>query len=199
MKVFLDLHGCIIPTSVSSSVLLEEVIIQSDDRPVHENVWLTSAVSFHWPPYHGDLCSRPLSHFDLVLTHWKNFGLTSRTTTCQSWERLTWNTLTFISLFSRGDDDDDGVCVCSCIHTWICVCIHVWESVFFSALTLPQGQFCFVILLFISLIVLHQLFPQRSVSQLLRPHGWQWLPLWAAAPVCPAVLTDRWGWSSRSW
>lgn len=56
---------------------------------------------FRWPPYHGALCSSLHPHFDLVLTHWENLGLTSRTVHCHNRERLTWNTLTFISLFHR--------------------------------------------------------------------------------------------------
>lgn len=83
-----------------------------------------------WPPYHGAICPSFHPHFDVVLTHWANFGLISCTVLCRTWGRLTWNTLSFISVFHRGDDN---VCVHVFMH-WL-VCAYVFEgAVFFACL-----------------------------------------------------------------
>lgn len=98
-------------------------------------VCLTYAVSFLCPPYHVKLfapfCPGVYSLGDV-------WGLTSRTASCQCWEKLTWNTLTVIPLFSRGDDN---VCVYAFIHGFVCA--YLFEKVCFAWCPDGPSWLCF--------------------------------------------------------
>lgn len=113
---------------------------------------------------------------------------------CCSWERLTWNTLAFISLFHRRDDN---VCVHVSVHGFLCA--YMLKSVFyvlawFSCIVLTPTHSSLFVHSGISgyvFIVLRQLFPLRSANQPLHLHQWQWSPQWAVVPAFHAVTTDR--------
>lgn len=125
MKVALTCMVAFVPKFLSSQHFLKRS--SSNPKPLQcmRVVWLTNPVSSAGLHVVDPFLCSILPHFDLVLTRrgGKKFVLISREASCHSWERLTWDTLTFISWLPG------GMIMCSHVFIHGFVCAYMFEKV----------------------------------------------------------------------
>lgn len=156
---------------VSSLVISEELIIQTEGRPVHECV--TDLWNALW------LASISLS--PLLLPFWPDIN-----SSIKAWfvVKLAYISKNFPQ-FHLDLPEEGWWCVCTCIQTWdfVCALIHCRKHFYFydpklflTTLLLRYRHPAFLILFSIWIylpIAHHQLFHLRSASQPLHRHQWQ--------------------------